>query len=173
MELSFNIFLDNTPVLQYRKEYLYVGKQDSLLLIVPYQIDKKFGEFLLWTFLRQSPLVNVWTIAILLLTGARKCIWPKHNLIALFFETFGISFGMTSSKPGRNRSENILLFFISIFAMLSGILCSGIIFQQLTVSTYSPAIQSIENLEQYPHIDIITPISLNALVQLHLLGKYS
>lgn len=118
-----------------------------------------------------SPLINVWALAIGLMTISRIIIRKvkKHgkiNVLQILFESYGISFGMTSNKAHLKIAERILLMFLSIFSIVAGCFCSGFLFQQYSISYFPSAINSIDDLNRtdipiYVPIEFLNPITLN------------
>lgn len=119
----------------------------KLVIIVPL-------EWKSWsiTTLVKSPLFNVWTAAIITVTflrmGLQKCIYHRQSrsLLDLFFDTFGLIFGTASGRPIDNRPERMLMLFLAFGALLAGILCTGILFEQFTTKQRTPTINSLSDL---------------------------
>lgn len=136
---------------------LYPHTYAKYVVIVPNRLNKK-SEIM--DLIYKSPLLNVWTITIILITILRKLFQyttrkKKRTFTELLINTFGMSFGTTSDSKIKNRPEQILLLFLSIFSLLAGIFCSGELFQQYSTYSYSSAINSLEDLS---NTDIIVLI---------------
>lgn len=112
----------------------------------------------------KNPLAFVWITAISLFTIIRKCL---HHLMDgyhppttsdLFFDTFGISFGVCTGTLSKykNLSESTLLVFISMFALLASIVCSGMLFRKFTFQNYVTTMNTITELEN-SNLTILTP----------------
>lgn len=108
----------------------------------------------LWEMVRESPLMNVWLLTILLITITRILIrkWTNvnvHDSMKILLHTFGMSFGVDSSNQSVFcRAEKIVVLFLSIFAMLASIFCSGYLFQQYTSDMSIPLIQTLNDVNK-------------------------
>lgn len=111
-----------------------------------------------------SPLICVWSIGILLCTLLRLALNKMHRNSAntnenvyVFFNTFGLSFGTTANNSTRTWSQKCLAITISIFGLLSGIFCGGLLFQQMTLYKSMPAINCLDDIAKFTNIDIYMP----------------
>lgn len=154
----------NMVCLMHRKTTTYPYGMENYVILVP-SIKKQ--KYLIIDFIIGSPLINVWAITIVLFLSIRIVIRKlTHTMIytnvsALFLNTFGHSFGVADVLVTRSRSERILMFFLSLFALLSGILLSGSLFEHLTNVSDEFTINTIDDLCNDPNIDIIMPLSFN------------
>lgn len=82
--------------------------------------------------LLKSPLLTVWASAIIVFSifriSARQLLSYRyadnrsHNdIFYILFNTFGLSFGMTSAYGLHSRAEMVIVLFVSLFSMLAGI----------------------------------------------------
>lgn len=148
--------------------YPYDWRQ--FVLIVPSMVktNSKLLEFIF-----NSPLIRIWLLAIGMFTILRiiqrKVINPSeplNQIVYIPFNTFGLSFGTTSVTGGGSRSEVIATFFLTLFGMLAGLLFSGLLFEQLTITESVQEITSFSDLTKYPNIEIvhITDVPREALI---------
>lgn len=118
--------------------------------------------------LLSSPLFKVWASSIILFTVMRimiRKLYPERDiqhtsqnaLIYIFFNTFGLSFGTTSAHGASNLTEKIVVLFVSIFCILSGIFCTGFLLVKMTSSKNVPKINSIAELMEHPELTVIIP----------------
>lgn len=83
---------------------------------------------------------------------------------SIFFNTFGLSFGTAGDSANTtlvSSSEQLLLWFLSVFAMLASILCSGMFFQEFFTSVLKPSINSLADLGNNPQIEIWMPSDID------------
>lgn len=103
------------------------------------------------------------------MTICRKILHNFHNgnvkqktITYIWIDTVGIALGTSDGTKPINRSEKILIFFLSIFSMNAGIFCSGMILKEY-FSTLTPTILSLKDLNES---------NLIVFVPLHLYGKF-
>lgn len=141
---------------------LYPNEYESFVIVVPNILHSHSSFF---KTLLSTPLVNIWVLAISIFSLGRKALRTligshSNSFIEIFFNTFGMSFSATSQTPRRgsaadtNRPERVLVLFLSIFAMLAGILCSGMLFQQFTTTAKLSSIKSLEDLGEHLELEI-------------------
>lgn len=140
---------------------MYPNRFENFVIIVPTEYQEKLEFF---NYFLQSPLFNVWLAIILLITICRKIFQHLLNKIInsrtityIWIDTVGISFGTSSGSKIYNRSENVLIYFLSIFSMIAGIFCSGMLFKQFSINSYTPTILTLKDLNQNNHLTIYVP----------------
>lgn len=106
-----------------------------------------------WELVRDSPLINVWLFNIFLITIIRIVIikWTcgsVNDSTRVLLYTFGMSFGVGTSDSVSCRAERLVVLFLSIFAMLASIFCSGYLYQQYTSDSRIPVIQTLSDLNK-------------------------
>lgn len=120
--------------------------------------------------LLESPLLTVWASAICLFTIMRifmrnfqldrrigKSHVKRNDFVYIVFNTFGLSFGTTSPHGVHTQAEMIIVLLISIFCLLAGNLCTGFIFEQLTLTISLPAINSFQELLANRELHLVRP----------------
>lgn len=134
--------------------YMYPHEFETYIMIVPnYMVI--YSEAILISFLLKSPLLNVWAIAILIFTIGRKIISRKSKFGDILITTIGLIFGTSSTyQQSIKKSEKVLILFCSLFAFLSGIICTGFIFQELTSTSYKPSINSLSDLAKHSDLNV-------------------
>lgn len=141
---------------------LYPNEYESFVIVVPNILHSNSSFF---KTLLNSPLVTIWVLAISIFSLGRKALRTlngshSNSFIEIVFNTFGMSFGATTQTPRRgsaadtNRPERVLVLFLSVFAMLASILCSGMLFQQYTTTVAMSSINSLEDLDEHQEIEI-------------------
>lgn len=108
------------------------------------------------------PLFNVWSLTIITVTLVRIMLRalqrsPRNHFLPILITTCGLCFGAVSSIKVSNRPERVLLLFVSLFTLVSGILCSGLLFQKVATSIDLPDITSLAQLGQHSNFDIYMP----------------
>lgn len=143
---------------------LYPNEYELFVLVVP-NIYHDRSRFSVVQIIRRQPLITIWVVAILLFSFVRKCIRSALKTkptayVDILINTFGMSFGSTGPNPKRgsaddtNRSDRLLVVFVSVFAMLASILCSGVLFQQFTTVSTMSSIKSLEDLGEHLELEI-------------------
>lgn len=142
----------DTPLLsQYMNaENTYPHHFEDIVLIVPNIMTEKSN---LIEIFMNSPLINVWTIIIIMVTVVRILLmkFTKHAIVewtTILLHTYGLSFGVYFPVSIQNRAEKVLILFLGIFAILANIFCSGFLFQQYTIAFQTPTIDSLEDLNK-------------------------
>lgn len=128
----------------------------NYLTIVPNEMMEMTA---VWGRLIASPLFSVWASAIAVFSAlrlivrtkspnldARKLYTSKNDLLYIFFDTFGLSFGTSSAHGVHAISEHIIVTFLSVFCILASIFCSGFLFEQMATSTFEPKIKTFEDV---------------------------
>lgn len=140
---------------------LYPHEFENYVMVVPNILQEK--STILKSIL-EFPLLSVWTITICIIflcrTAIRKlCTSSASNdWIEIFFNTFGLSFGMSGATNVLNTAERVLILFLSIFTILSSNLCTSILFnQQFTTVAYMPSINAFCDLDKYPVLEVYMP----------------
>lgn len=145
-----------------RQQLLYPHEMEKFIIVVPNQVQRKLTFFV--SFL-QMPLINVWALAIIIFTIFRKILRSvlktKYNeFSSILFNTFGLSFGTAGGSANTihiSSSEKLLIWFLSLFAMLASMLCNGWIFTEFATSLLVPSINSLDDLGKNPNIEIWMP----------------
>lgn len=135
---------------------------EQYIIVVANQMERKSTVFL---SMMQMPLISVWALAILIFAVFRKIfrfvLQTKYNdFSTIFLNTFGLSFGTAGDSANASlvsSSENLLIWFLSVFAVLASLLCSGMLFTEFSTSQLIPTINSLEDLGKNPQIDIWMP----------------
>lgn len=164
--------------MDYFSAQLYPHSFDPYVLIVPTQYQSASKLFQLMMYNNVS---NIWVVAILSFTLVRKLCQhygsvgrahrrPASAWTTIYFQTVGVSFGGTGQQP-KNRSEAIAMLFLTLFALLGGIMYSGMIFAQFSTSDQSPTIQSVAQLVQRTDVELVLPRGLNASLR-HWMGRH-
>lgn len=137
---------------------LYPHEFEKFVLVVPNTlIHNSFLNNLI-----NSPLITVWFLEIILVTLVRiifQKLIPsnrRNDWCGIFFNSLGFAFGVTTSTLINSRSERILVLFMTIFSLVSGIFCSGYLFQQFTTFTNVNAINSLDDLRN-TNMDLVLP----------------
>lgn len=154
----------------YFRAQLYPHAFDPFVVVVPtqYQSASKLLQSML-----NNPISRIWAITIITFTIVRKFSqnfgsFGTRNRAAssskIFIQTLGVTFSSTGQQP-KNRSEAVLLLFLTLFALLSSILCSGMFFQQFTTSVKTPTITTIEQLLERPDLEMVLPVWMNASLE--------
>lgn len=139
----------------------------KFVLIVPNQLRLRSFPF---AFVFESPMARFFVPVVLLLSIARKYFrkyawtsrtnrWLRHwSWSRMFFDTFGIVLGTGGSSVVRakTRPEKAMIFLASCLSVVAGLLCSGLVFQAITLNTYAPVIDSLAELNK-TNFDIIIP----------------
>lgn len=145
---------------------LYPHDLETYIIVVPNLLQRKSTLFL---SILQMPLLNVWAVAIILFAISRKIIRSVqksklNDFTEILFNTFGLSFGTAGQSASTtliSSSEQLLVLFLSLFSMLAGILCSGILFKEYATSSLISKINSLEDLGRNPEIEVVMPPTLD------------
>lgn len=140
------------------------------ILCVP---NKVHEQSKLLSSIIKFPLLNVWSVTIITITCVRYILRalqrsPHNYFSPILFNTCGLSFGALSSVMVSNRPERVLLLFVSLFTLLSGILCSGLLFQKITTFIDLPDITSLQQLGQHLNLDIYLPADFDVETEIWL-----
>lgn len=139
---------------------LYPHEYENFVLIVP-NVMKDEIDFINYAI--KSPLVNVWAVAILLVTLSR-CFFRKILQLdkttdwqQIFIDNVGLSFGWKSFIENyKNRSDKILILFLSTFSLIAGIFFSGHLLQKFAIVSVNPKISTFDDLIQ-SNLNIVIP----------------
>lgn len=142
---------------------LYPHTLSHYVVVVPY-----FGSttLSLGRILYDSPIFNIWCISVVVFIIVRIIIRKSqranngldHNKLTYIpFNTIGLSFGTTSAANSLwSRPENIVVFFIGLSSIFTGIFCSGILLQSFVGSISIPNINSLKDLNKYPSLRYVS-----------------
>lgn len=138
------------------------------VVIVPYLGSSSIS---LSAVLYDSPLFTVWCACLIYFVVVRLVIRCFHSieinrneLIYIPFNTIGLSFGTTAAGSVRTRSESIVIVFIAISSIFTGILCSGILLQSFVVSSSRPTINSLEDIYKFPNLTFMSNTFINTYI---------
>lgn len=88
----------------------------------------------------------------------------KTHISSIIFESIGLLFGTTGLwRTITNKSETVLILFLSMFGMIASILCTGILFDQFAMDLTKPIINSLEDLTPNIILFITNEFNLNSL----------
>lgn len=135
---------------------------ENYVIVVPNKLERKTK---LLISILEMPLISVWAFAIIIFSIFRKILRTvlksKYNdFSSIFLNTFGLSFGTAGDSANSkmiSSSEQLLIWFLSVFAMLASNLCSGMLFTEFSTSLLMPSINSLVDLGRNPHIEIWIP----------------
>lgn len=138
---------------------LYPHEVENYILCV---VNEVHQQSQLLDSILKFPLFNVWSFTIITITLVRIILravqGSPHNFFSpILFNTCGLSFGALSSVVVSNRPERVLLLFVSLFTLVSGILCSGLLFQKIATFIDLPDITTLQQLGQHLNFDIYLP----------------
>lgn len=125
-------------------------RYDRTVVIVP---NTNIGTVILLQNLFRSTIFIIWIGTAFGFTLLRRLFQhltnsPTLSVASLFFDSLGLLVGTTSGRPVFNRPERILKLWLSIFALLTGLLFSGYLFQQLASASATAGINSLADLEK-------------------------
>lgn len=69
-------------------------------------------------------------------------------LVKIFFDSLGLLIGTSSGSKVFSRPERLLTLWLSIFAVLTSLLFSGFLFQQIAGSSKASSINNLKDLEK-------------------------
>lgn len=139
------------------------------VVVVPYvgSTSSSVGQILY-----DSPIFNIWCASvvsfIIVRLCIRRCMFIKiclNEISYIPFNTIGLSFGTTSAKSVRNRSENLVVLFIEVSSIFTGVFCSGILLQSFVGSSNRPIINSLADLDKLSSFQFVS----NKYVLAHLM----
>lgn len=141
---------------------LYPHEFEKYMIVVPNTLERKSTLLL---SIAQMPLFSVWALAIIIFAVFRKILRSVLNtryndFSIILLNTFGLSFGTAGESANSNlisSSEQLLLWFLSLFAMLASNLCSGMLFAEFSTSVLTPSINCLADLGKNSHIEIFMP----------------
>lgn len=144
------------------QEPLYPHEIEKFIIVVPNLVQRKSTLFL---SILQMPLLNVWALAIIIFSIFRQILRSvlkskSHDFNSILLNTFGLTFGTAGSSANTTKisnSEQILIWFLSLFGMLASVLCSGMLFQEFVTSSLISSINSLADLGKNAHIEIWMP----------------
>lgn len=152
-------------------DFLYPHDVEEYVIVVPTKLD---SNLTLLDYILKSPLLNVWALAILLFTINRKFLQYFTNASKqlrwsdITIETIGLSFGSTAGRQIANRPERIAILFLSVFSILANILCSSLLFQQLSFVSYKPNILKLCDINKSKHLNVYYPAIFRASMGLEM-----
>lgn len=125
-------------------------RYDRTVVIVP---NTNIGTVILLQNLFRSTIFIIWIGTAFGFTILRKLFQhltnsPIVSVTSLFFDSLGLLIGTASGRPVFNRPERLLKLWLSIFALLSGLLFSGYLFQQLASASVTAGINSLADLQK-------------------------
>lgn len=127
---------------------LYPHGFENYVIVMPNRLKQSSN---LLNVIRSSSLIIVWLPVILVMGYTRKFIRKfaiNSNNENFMFDTVRITLTGASNITLLNRSEQLLVLFMSIFFLLAGIFCCGDIFKEIATSKYTPSINSLESLNE-------------------------
>lgn len=139
-----------------QNNYTFPYRRDRMVIVVPNQASYTTGPF------RNAARLFIVFALILSSIGFtflrrffKKIANQTETVSTLFFNSFGLSLGTISKAKSNNMAESVLIFTISLFALLTSLILSGYLFQQFTrnVST-----SNIDTLAELKHTTIIVLI---------------
>lgn len=146
-----------------RGDYLqtYPHKSVEYVIVVP---NRKAATSVLLMSVVRSPLISVWLNVIVVVTLLRIVFQKralknrtskKRNWSELFFDSVGRAFGTSTIAKIEDLSERVLLLGMSFFALLAGIICSGMLFEKFSSNQYSQIVSSIDDLKGSGYIFMV------------------
>lgn len=156
---------------------LYPHRQENYVLLVPN--ERPHGGRELWKVLAGSPLMGVWTTAIVMFTlmrvvirallrdvdGPQSSRHSRHGCLAridpLTLDICGMSFGVSIAIRTQSRAERVLQMFVSAFAIVSGVYCSGLLVQKFAFGNAAPLMNTLADLYAVPNTTILMPWGLD------------
>lgn len=144
---------------------MYPHKQENYVVLVP---NYRREQSALWHTFATSPLFSIWCSTISLFAVVRYFLQrasrvPRRERVPfdrIAYETCGMSFGWTIISSASSRPEKLLMIFISLFAVLSGIFFSGMLLQQFAFTNVLPTINTFKDLQAVQRMTIMIPIGL-------------
>lgn len=159
---------------------MYPHRQENYVVLVPNQHHRPPQ---LWLVLAASPLTIVWMSAIGLYATARCAVrsmqWrPEvgrrlggrkkrcsrrltlYDVNDILLETWGLAFGWAIAVRPSGRADRVMLLSVSLFAIVSGVFCSGLLMQQFAFNKHRPAIQTVADLNADTNVTIVLPLGL-------------
>lgn len=151
---------------------------EKYIIVVHNKLERKLTQFL---SILEMPLISVWAFAILIFSICRKILRSvlksKYNeFSSIFFNTFGLTFGTAGGSNNTtliSGSEQLLLWFLSLFAIMANILCSGMLFKEFSTSLLMPSINSLDDLGKNPNMEVLMPTEFDIGTESWLQTKYS
>lgn len=122
-----------------RFERSHPHKFATYVVLVPKTFISNF-DFI--NVLGRSSLLRIWLSSILIYTALRKVVqiltWsPPRTIASIFFEVIGIMFGGTSPSNIYNRPERILVWSITVYALLVNIIFSTYVVRDKSFTIFS------------------------------------
>lgn len=142
---------------------LYPHDFNHLVILVPNQLiiaSADGNAFKIFLF------ISIW-LGPILFTFCFRCYFHKvfparqnKKWFDVLFDSYRLTLCGNSEMKVSNKTEQVLIMFLRIYAMLTGILCSGLLFQLYTSDTiYTPKINTIQDLRE-SKLDIQYPWDL-------------
>lgn len=127
--------------------FLYPHDTDNYIVIVP----KIFKSNTDYTHILNSPLLYVWmpvvTVVAVTLFIFKKVKKTNQKFIDIFFQIFALSLSNSFESVESSGAENLLLWWLCMGTMLSGMLLSSMMFQGFTVQTNILTITNLVELQ--------------------------
>lgn len=105
-----------------------------------------------------SPLYRICMRYLLMVKRICQAHVSRNDFVYILFNTFGLSFETTSAHGVHTQAEMIVVLSISSFCLMAGNLCTGFIFEQLTLPNSLPVINSFQELLASPAIKLLRPL---------------
>lgn len=157
---------------------LYPHEMENFVIVVPNKVQRKSTFF---QSILQMPLISVWAFTIIIFTIFRKIIrsvmQSENNYFnAILLNTLGLTFGTAGESTNTTlicSSEQLLIWFLSLCAMMASNLCSGLLFTEFVTSVQTPSINSLADLGKNSHIEIYMPSDFDKSTETWLQQQYS
>lgn len=153
---------------------MYPHRQENYVVLVPNEHQRPPE---LWLVLASSPLMTVWMGAITNFTLARCVIRlverrrrrrygahcdpiPSWDIDRLMLETCGLSFGGAIALRPAGRADRVLLLSVSVFAIVSCVICSGVLLKQFAFGDRRPKVDTLADLNRLANVTVVLPYGL-------------
>lgn len=147
-QMNYKLYLETRRFKDYA--FLYPHDTDNFVIVVP----KKINSHTEYTQMFKSPLILVWgpitivaSISRYILKKIAKADERDETFIEIFFQTFGLSLGLSFNEAGTGVGEKLLLWWFCLGTMLSGMLLSSSMFQGFALRMDTPTINNWKELE--------------------------
>lgn len=125
-------------------------RYDRTVVIVP---NNNISTLFLLQNIVRSTIFIIWIGISLTFMLLRKLFQnitksPYMPMVKIFFDSLGLLIGTASGSKVFNRPERILTLWLSIFAVLTSLLFSGFLFQQMAGSSKASTINNLKDLEK-------------------------
>lgn len=161
---------------------MYPHRQENYVVLVPNEHQHPPE---LWLLISNSPLTTVWTGAICQYTVMRLLIRyaqrrrqerdlqrqgrtpsGRHRPLSawdvdrVLLETCGLAFGWSVAVRACGRADRLLVVSISLFAIVSGVFCSGLLMKQFAFGQQRPRIDTLGDLIRLANMTVMMPKGL-------------